>query len=104
MSNPATQKKKLLTNEELAEILVRRTAVSRTSEAFGEAVIRTSFSEAAELFRDGKVVDGAVEFPATVRVRVVPDPSGIDPCFEQCISIGRKSAVKCYIECNAPIP
>lgn len=92
------------TPDELAQILTRRTALSRTPEAFGEAIIRTSLVEAAELFKTGKAVDGTVEFGATIRIHVVPDPSGIDPCFEECISIGRKRAVQCYIECNAPIP
>ncbi len=92
------------TNEELAQILVRRTAVSRTAEAFGEAIIRTSLREAAELFKEGKAVDGTVELAATIRIHFVPDPSSVDPCFEECISIGRKSALQCYIECNAPLP
>ncbi len=89
---------------ELEQILMRRSTLSRTPEAFGEAIIRTSLVEAAELFKTGKAVDGTVELSATIRIHVVRDPSDIDPCFEECISIGRQSAVQCYIECNAPRP
>ena len=89
-------------NIELEQILMRRTTLSRTPEAFGEAIIRTSLVEAAKLFKTGKAVDGTVEFNATIRIRVVQDPNNIDICFEECMSIGRKSAVQCYIECNAP--
>lgn len=89
---------------ELEQILMRRSTLSRTPEAFGEAIIRTSLVEAAELFKTGKAVDGTVEFSATIRIHVVPDPSGIDPCFELCLSYERKTALQCYIECNAPRP
>lgn len=90
------------TQEQLAKLLLRRTTLARSAEAFGEAIVRASLAEAAALVREGKAVNGVVEFPARVVIRFMPDPGSIDVKFEECMSFGRQSALQCYIESHAP--
>ena len=90
--------------EQLATALLRRTTLARSTESFGEAIVRASLLEAVELVRAGSVRDGRVEFEAKVFLRLVPDPNGIDVGFEECMSIGQQTAMQCYIESHAPKP
>lgn len=90
------------TQEELAGVLLRRATLARSVEAFGEAIVRASLVEAAQMIKEGKGLNGTVEFPAKVWIRFVPDPNNIDVQFEECMSIGRQTALQCYIESHAP--
>lgn len=90
--------------EELAGILLRRATLARSVEAFGEAIVRMSLLETAQLLKEGKGLNGMVELPAKIWIRFVPDPNGIDVQFEECMSIGRQTALQCYIESHAPRP
>ena len=89
---------------ELASILLRRATLARSVEAFGEAIVRTSLLEAAQLIKEGKAANGMVELPAKIWIRFVPDPATIDVQFEECMSIGRQTALQCYVESHAPRP
>lgn len=103
MSDKRTNQSKI-SKEELAGLLLRRANLARSVESFGEAIVRTSLVEAAHLIKEGKALKGTVQLPVKIWVRFVPDPNGIDVQFEECMSIGRQSALQCYIEANAPSP
>jgi hypothetical protein len=60
--------------------------------------------EAAQLVKEGKAVNGAVEVPVKVFIRYIPDPASINVRFEECLAVGRQTALQCYIESNAPRP
>ena len=86
----------------VAEALQRRARVSRTVKGFGEAIVRASLLETAQLVKDGKVIGGTVEIPARIFIRIVPDPNNIDVKFEECMSIGRQTALQSYVDSHAP--
>jgi hypothetical protein len=88
----------------MASLLLQRVTLAHSTDAFGEAIVRASMLEAARLVKEGKAVNGAVEFPVRVFIRYIPDPAKIDVKFEECMEIGRQSALQCYIEANAPRP
>ncbi len=93
-----------VSEDTLVKVLQQRAGLARSVEAFGEAIIRASLLEAAQLVKEGKTVDGTVEFSARVFFRFVPDPNSIDVSFEECMSIGRQTATQCYVEAHAPRP
>ena len=88
----------------LVAVLQERAGMTRSAAAFGESIVRASLLETAQLIKEGKAERGVAEFTARVVVRFVPDPNNIDVHFEECIAIGRQTAMQCYIESNAPRP
>ena len=87
---------------DLVSALQRRAGVATSLEAFGEAIVRATLSEAVRLVKEGAAVEGRMEIPAKIFIRFIPDPAGIDVGFEECMSVGRDTALHCYVEAHAP--
>ena len=103
-SVPHAQEAATVLNKETAKTLEAMAARTMSLGDFGRVVKDGALLAAASKLRKGEIRGDTVTFKLTFSVTELSRPDVPDACFEICLSERPVSAVRCYVQCNAPIP
>jgi hypothetical protein len=71
-------------------------------EELGRAIVQQAAAAGAKELGAGKKIGSAMD--VTFRFTMRDRKNLPDACFEDCTATGRRTALQCYVQCNAPQP